>query len=45
VAALLHVPTVFGEANRPNQGMIRLPVGFEPFEEIEVTVRKALAAL
>lgn len=42
---MLHVPTVFGEARYPNQGMIRLSVGFEPFEDIEATVRKALAAL
>jgi cystathionine beta-lyase/cystathionine gamma-synthase len=41
-STLIHVPTVFGEERYPFPGMIRLSVGFEPYEEIEKSVIHAL---
>lgn len=42
---LLHVSTVFGDKYKKYQGMIRLSVGFEPYEELEKVVLDALDAL
>jgi cystathionine beta-lyase/cystathionine gamma-synthase len=42
---LLHVPTVFGDKKYPYSGMIRLSVGFEPYEELEQVIRQALDAI
>jgi cystathionine beta-lyase/cystathionine gamma-synthase len=42
---MLHVATVFGEARYPFPGMFRFSAGFEPFEELEGAVRKALAVV
>lgn len=39
---LLHVETVFGKDRYPNRGLLRLSVGFEPYEELESTILRAL---
>jgi cystathionine beta-lyase/cystathionine gamma-synthase len=42
---LLHVPTVFGEKYEQYEGLIRLSVGFGPYEELKRVVLDALDAL
>jgi len=42
---LIHVPTVFTEERFPYPGMIRLSVGFEPYQTLEASVLKALDAI
>jgi cystathionine beta-lyase/cystathionine gamma-synthase len=42
---LLHVSTAFGKDKYPSQGMIRLSVGFEPYEELEKSILSALDAV
>ena len=42
---LLHVPTVFGMEKYPYPGMIRLSVGFEPYEELRDCVISALDSI
>jgi cystathionine beta-lyase/cystathionine gamma-synthase len=39
---LLHVETVFGKDRYPNSGLLRLSVGFEPYDELESTILRAL---
>jgi cystathionine beta-lyase/cystathionine gamma-synthase len=41
---LIHVPTVFTPERFPYPGMFRFSVGFEPYEELEASVLKALDA-
>ena len=33
-SVLIHVPTVFGQEKYPFPGMLRLSVGFEPYQEL-----------
>ena len=39
---MLHVSTVWGEERFPHTGMIRLSVGFEPYDQLESGVLRAL---
>ena len=39
---LLHVSTVWGEERFPYPGMLRLSIGFEPYDELEKGILKAL---
>jgi len=42
--SLMHVSTVFGTERYPNQGMIRLSVGFEDYAPLESALLRALHA-
>jgi len=42
---MTHVPSTFGIDKYPYPGMMRLSVGFEPYEELEEAVLKGLAAI
>jgi cystathionine beta-lyase/cystathionine gamma-synthase len=42
---LLHVESNFGAEKYPYPGMLRLSVGFEPYEDLEAHVRAALNAI
>ncbi len=39
---MLHVATVWGEERFPHPGMVRISVGFEPYDELESGVLRAL---
>ena len=39
---MLHVATVWGEQRFPYPGMLRISVGFEPYDELEAGVLRAL---
>lgn len=39
---MLHVATVWGEERFPYPGMVRISVGFEPYDELEAGVLRAL---
>ena len=42
---MLHVATVWGEERFPYPGMVRISVGFEPYDELEAGVLQALDAV
>ena len=42
---MMHVPSTFGAEKYPYPGMMRLSVGFEPYEELEEAILKGLAAI
>ncbi len=42
---ITHVPSTFGADRFPYPGMLRLSVGFEPYDELEAAVRSGLAAI
>jgi len=44
-SVLLHVETVFGADRFPFPGMLRLSLGFEPYEELEKSIISALDAV
>ena len=42
---LMHVPTVFGQEKYPFPGMLRLSVGFEPYQELRSCIIGALDSI
>lgn len=42
---MMHVPSNFGAEKYPYPGMMRVSIGFEPYEELEAAVLAALSAI